>query len=426
MARIKTYRKSKSKVQYQTVSQQDLPNREETNRNGLFSVTQAHLNQQTEHLKHTRYQIERQSQKSIQNNHNGIQPEVKNGKGVYSIEHSKNTAESRISQRIKKRKVRIDDGINIGCQKEDEKITAKSGFAGRTSRRLKTLLKEQLPNPSSDDSEENVSASKNDFVESRFNNIPKLSQSLIINLEELLLYLFTSKECDIEVSYLEEYEFFILKSIIQRRTKNQISLSQCLSTEQVACYFHKSLKKRCEEVYRFVLENAFKFLKSKFFEKLHADNPKKKVLKRSNDNKLFYAHYFADLAKQKEIDISRFCLPFENSRNKFYPRKRGKTNISIGYITLIFESKLFRDDFMAYLDRNMRQDCIRATRHRIEVYIKKWKEVLNLEYYYSRVIDTICEELQSEKKYFLPWTHKEIDSAIEEMRRTLIKYRLIS
>ena len=422
MARIKTFSKSKKNKQITNTSQPDSSQDEKIDRNNAFSFVNLYPSHQNGFKKPINLTIPSYNSNSLPSfRYEEEDKESVNEKSAsISIKKCNNTV--RIYKPIEKLKIRREDDQRM--KSEMNGIATKISLFKRTSKRLKKSLKDKLLKEISEESEEE-SIDYEDYEESiNINNEPKIPQSLIITLEQLLLRLFTSEKTKTNLHYLEDYEARILQSIIQRRTKESISLIHCVTNEKITTLFHRSPKKRCEEVYRFIMENSFKVLKSRFFDELNSKQRKKKVLKRSNDNKLFYSHYFSYVADQKQIDLSRFFLPFENSRAKFYPKKRGKTNININYIALLFESKIFKDDFLKYLNTDLRKDCIKATRHRIEVYIKKWRETLNQDYLNTRVIDTICEELQSEKKYFLPWSFKEIDSAIEEMKRTLVKYNL--
>lgn len=123
----------------------------------------------------------------------------------------------------------------------------------------------------------------------------------------------------------------------------------------------------------------------------------------------FYNHYFSRMADEKNLIIDDFILPISN--RSFIHANSVKKN----YLSLVFQSKIFMDDFLQYLRKGLLQDFLRDVQKKITACIAK----LQRESLDQVSLEEAYDYFLMDKKVKLPWTVNDIIYSIKQLLKVL-------
>jgi len=194
-------------------------------------------------------------------------------------------------------------------------------------------------------------------------------------------------------------------------------------------------KKREEEKQKFFFKGVLKYTEAKFFG-IDA-NQKKRMKKKQLRKEDYYEHYWGQVAKEQDIDLSNF----------FHPNKKlssGKTNAQISsaqnpglkslnttYIDLILSSDKFRKDTIDYLDNVFLKETRNSRCQKVSKLICKLNSLtgavcennsnLPIHQQIEAVKTKIHDYLVVNPKSKLPWADNELKEARDFAYNTIIK-----
>lgn len=227
-------------------------------------------------------------------------------------------------------------------------------------------------------------------------------------LSDFLDVLFQSRRQQRKVS-LTPAENQILRSIVRRKygsESNLLSADTTLADLSVRLQSTNS-NKRPEENYKFIFKRCLKHMKEKF----KRDHPA--LAKRKDLDKLFYEHYFRQVSDSQKISIDNFYHP-KNSKIK---NKVGPKTINNTYIQNICKSRLFKQDFSEYLDRQLLGEYQESIKLKIKNLISRWSKELRTSSNREEAVRGICKYIEENKKCKLPWSVKEVTEAIRAVNQ---------
>lgn len=260
----------------------------------------------------------------------------------------------------------------------------------------------------------NAAKENSDFNEEKDLKIKE--KNIFIDLKSALKAIF-SEENNGNL-FLSKQELKIFNIFIEKKFDRKNLLAGFDNLNSLRKVVIRKTKKRTEEIYKFIFKNAFKFLKKKFNSNQQAEN-----LTKEEKQYLFYNHYFKETAKFEKKSIECFFIPLTPSNRKHAKRAKLAKTINASYITLIFRSELFVEDFRDYVDNHMEEFCREVVNRKIDNLCLKWEGYYKELNYSERAIDSICQDIQDNRNNKFPWSMYEVVNAIEESRRILVKYR---
>lgn len=155
-----------------------------------------------------------------------------------------------------------------------------------------------------------------------------------------------------------------------------------------------------------------------------------KHLKKEEFERVFYDHYFKNIAIHEDMEIECFYQP-RNSSTIDEEKKRAKgiekrnikrtitvlkeyipKTINCKYIQLISKSSQFIQDFFQCLKHELIADHSRSIEKKINSIVSEWTNSLKENKNLETLITEICRKLEKNNKLKLPWTTKEIQTAI--------------
>jgi hypothetical protein len=175
--------------------------------------------------------------------------------------------------------------------------------------------------------------------------------------------------------------------------------------------------KRPEENYKYIFKKCLKKLKNRFSEKVDCKGCKKDEVERR-----FYTFYFGDVAKAEGIKLECFYQP-RNGAGSCKETGEGKVKkgglskkdipktISAKYIQTISKSKSFLQDFHSHLERALLQDYLKNIDRKIVGMFADWHGRSHGPLT-NELIAEICHKIETNNKFKMPWTIKEVKTAI--------------
>lgn len=186
--------------------------------------------------------------------------------------------------------------------------------------------------------------------------------------------------------------------------------------------------KRPEENYKYIFKKCLKKLKAKVGEKLEIKCCKKEEFERQ-----FYEYYFKDIASQENLKIECFYQPRnvktceDKDRKILSKRNIVKTvelskkdipkTISCKYIQNISKSREFLDDFFKYLNEFLLNEHVANIDKKIHAMSNDWQSLIKDRSTHGNTIDDICKKIENDIKFKLPWTVKEVQTAIAAVEK---------
>lgn len=233
---------------------------------------------------------------------------------------------------------------------------------------------------------------------------PAPEESPLVSLSEFLDCVFQSRRPARKLN-LSNTETVILKSIVRRKYGNAgevLVQSESNLLDLFARLQDTSSNKRPEENYKFIFKRCLKHMKEKF----KVDNPAQ--AKRKDVDRLFYEYYFRQVVESQKISIDNFYHP-KNSKVK---NKTGPKTINNTYIQNICKSRLFKRDFVDYLDKRLLPEYQESIKLKIKNLIARWTKELRAAVDRVAATAEICGYIERNKKCKLPWSVKEVSEAI--------------
>lgn len=195
--------------------------------------------------------------------------------------------------------------------------------------------------------------------------------------------------------------------------------------------------KRPEENYKYIFKKCLKKLKNKVGEKLDI-----KLCKKEEFERIFYEHYFKDIAIKEGLKIECFYQPRNNNNasnldleENRCSRKNSKKTIQVSkkdipktisccYIQNISKSREFLDDFFDYLNNHLMNDHLANIDKKIKCLSSDWEILMDKEKSQEMLVEAICRKIEGNNKCKLPWTAKEVETAIDAARKMFFNNKI--
>ena len=245
------------------------------------------------------------------------------------------------------------------------------------------------------------------------------------NLMILLEKVFQCAEVDIDDLDISLAEARLLQEIIGKKFLNgkkaefpELNTPKAkLSTLQwingvLATY--KSTK-RVEENNKFVYKYTIKNLKRRF-------NVKNGLRSTQTNEKLFYRFYFQSVSEDLKIPLDHFFDPLYKTLN----RNPAFKSINNRYLALMFSSTQFKTDFFEFLKSEFKDVYTGISNKKLKKLFKQLKkEISEAETGFRSVNEAICgfaERLGRNHKCKLPWTYREVSTALSQFNSLVYYY----
>lgn len=177
---------------------------------------------------------------------------------------------------------------------------------------------------------------------------------------------------------------------------------------------HKSVK-RVEENNKFIYKYTMKYLKKQFFADFSLKNSKESEIQ-------FYEHYFRPLSVELKTQIDDFYDPLYKTLNKNPTYK----TINNKYLSLIFSSNQFKNDFFGFLKQDFKKTYCDTIPHRLTKFFKKLKTDVDdsapKTSKKNSAVGKFAEKLKKSRKCKLPWTYKEVCAALVQFSSLIYYY----
>lgn len=180
--------------------------------------------------------------------------------------------------------------------------------------------------------------------------------------------------------------------------------------------------KRPEENYKYIFKKCLKKLKAKFNESRDIRGLKKEQIERQ-----FYSHYFSDAARDLKVKLECFYLPRNGSGSDAKPKRGGAVEkdcihktISANYIKTISKSPNFMRDFHQYLGESLLEEYKKGIQRKIEGMFADWRDQVNGALS-EDLVQEICLKIEKNNKFKMPWTLKEMRTAILAVQQLFTK-----
>jgi hypothetical protein len=160
--------------------------------------------------------------------------------------------------------------------------------------------------------------------------------------------------------------------------------------------------KRKEEQLKLVLNWAFKHLKGRFLRTM--DN----LIDNEDTERLFYEHYFGEVARKRGIELIRFYKP--NFKQATDDSERSFNSKFIKNIRL---SAKFMRDFIQAVSGEIFKDHVEIIETRLFTFLSKWEAHFHQSRSFEETSKEICQLIQRSKKFKFPWSHREVSAAVE-------------
>ena len=223
-------------------------------------------------------------------------------------------------------------------------------------------------------------------------------------LKELLLRN-NIERCD---AHLSGEEIAILAAVIQKKLGLKMKTKQLYRVEELKVNENLLPKRRAEECYKFIFKHAFKHLQVPFNEQ-RAKSMKAK--KSGHSLSHFYEHYFGEVSRHENIDISNFYLPLTADAKGLNLKEVLAKTINTTYIALACQSPVFVADLLRYLQCSFMRDYENMINKKIDKIVGKWESSYLDSFCPFKTVETICDFLVHNKKTKLPWFYSEVEEA---------------
>lgn len=275
-----------------------------------------------------------------------------------------------------------------------------------------------IKNPTNPNALENQISDDDDRTINFEGQCEEIRLTHFINLNKLLVQVFSGHEITEKDWNLSPMEEKILNAILKRKFYGKVQTDGIQLDESNRYSFINQLAKintlkRPKDCYKMLLGRLFRILKRNYFEK-H---------KYSNQNVyLFYQYYFGDLAKKENVPIQAYFYPFERN-NKFislFPKISHHLNFR--YYEKIFRSERLSRDIKVILQK-VYSDHFLELKFKFATLLKKWEKLFyNFDNDLAIVEKTILKYLQFNNRCKIPFTVTEIENSIGLFEKMILKF----
>lgn len=230
---------------------------------------------------------------------------------------------------------------------------------------------------------------------------------------EMLWRIFVDISLQPEDLDLNEYELQLLKCIVSKKFNGEGNgqagqeIGQHPRDELVhliaELYKKHESKKRKEEKIKFVFKHTIKNLKKRFFVL--------KGLQNSPENEeRFFLNYYEQIHKHRGLLIESFYDPLNTSHSQ---NPKFKT-LSKDYLSLLFTSEGFKDDFLRYIEGDFVKDYQQTVCKKFKKLFKKLRKRMRQakSHQHAVLVADFVDKFYANKRCKLPWTKREIEDAV--------------
>lgn len=194
---------------------------------------------------------------------------------------------------------------------------------------------------------------------------------------------------------LSPCKIFILRCLVIRKFGQEIDFRNVKKMkEHLNSLKLQKSSKRNEENLKFLLKKVFKFLQSfKFAESENIDQDIYNEYFKENMSFEFFEKNFISICRTKKI------IHLKKINNKI--------------ITSIFKSEKFVNILKLYCEDFLVKEYQYEISWKIFILVKKWKKQMNDDKMNQDVFKDICDHIETNKQFKLPWTLAEVESSVE-------------
>lgn len=240
------------------------------------------------------------------------------------------------------------------------------------------------------------------------NNPPNQQNWLTItNLITIIFKMFTRQKEIVEASKVSKQQKRIIEAFIQR--KFQLRTSFKSDQEDLLLYFiemfDSETSKRPEEKYKYVFKRALKLMKDKFKKsRLDLINERQPIVTRA-----FFDHYFKEISQKEGIPLERFEPPRFSGAKK---NSNSVKTLNAEYIRLVKKTPAFVTHFLEACEK-LREKAPAVIKSKFDSLRSKFSQFKSEND--TKTADRIVEYITKNNKCKLPWTLREVESAVDSV-----------
>lgn len=222
------------------------------------------------------------------------------------------------------------------------------------------------------------------------------------NLYDVFVQIFSNGYIDPEKYNLAKSEEEVLNCLLQRKffhrlTQTEMDLPLDQKLERINEIIKGRSNKRPEECYKFILTRANKCLKRQL-SSYNTDS--------DESEKIFYEHYFGELAKKMNIPIQQFVYPITRKQIEV-------AKLNAAYFDRIFRSPTFLQQVQEYIKEAVYVEYKDELKKKLKSFLSKYDIMLQKpKSDFHAVEKKLKEYLLKNKRCKLPWTLNEIKESI--------------
>ena len=248
------------------------------------------------------------------------------------------------------------------------------------------------------------------------------NSDMFYDLRVFLKTLFNLSFDPMSDAYIDVNNLRIAATIINKKFAQEFELCSLYTMDLFQALVTTKPIKRPEESYKFIFKHTFKSLKAAY----RADCAELSNLSFEAFNIRFYSYYFAETAARLNIGLYHFFLPLTPDSYCNKKQRIVAQTINASYITLVCQSQKFMRDFLTYVNNRMLADYAKLILAKVDNMCDKWEQLFLSTHSPDKIIDFICEYVDTNKKCKLPWTVNEVEHAIKVVNRLVHKCSLKS
>lgn len=301
--------------------------------------------------------------------------------------------------------------LNRLCKEKSEKMNNCKILIDENSNKKKIYL-----NDSNIESEnETINTSQRDDKNKK--------KILFIKLNQLIMKLFSDQDIvENDLNFNPILKNIVIQIISKKRLCKYINIKDCTAEKLNKIKNTKDVR-RSEERLKFIFKKCIKHLQKIFkndwktgkieVEEVELEPSLSKNLK---FDYIFYNYYFKEISEKIKQPIEKF-FHFRNWKNRTSTDiPKSITKIYVNYLKM---NKEFMKLFIDYMKNNLLDDIKFMNSMKIEKMIINWKkELFQTSEDFDQSLKTLLKKFKK-KKVKLPWSHFEIQNAIDETYRYL-------
>lgn len=245
------------------------------------------------------------------------------------------------------------------------------------------------------------------------------------NLHLLMIKFLLGESVELhEIGKLKPVEKKLFRFFVNKKKSKQKSVSE--HTEQSTRNLHKDwLPKRYEENLRFILNKAFKFLRSTFNERLfyHLE----KLMSRSHRHLPwkarftygFYGYYFQKTTMERELPLEAFFHPKAARFSQRTDKRVLPKTISQCYLNLLCSSPLFKRDLGVYVGHCLETEARQNIVFKVDRVCRLWEDML-MGKGEDRLLEHVEKQFRLNPKCKVPWGLLEVRRAVRDIRKIVV------